>query len=106
MAFPALNPKPDTRRGPGATSTIWAEATGIPANGPNVIALPFISEGVAPDDINEDWIDLRISALGPSVIGASFVSLAPDKQSMTINFVQAGADQATVRCRIYHSEIS
>jgi len=106
MAFPNLQPKVDLRQGPGGQSVIWAEATGVPVNGANTIGLPFISQGVKPGDIDTDWIDIRVDALGPSIRGATFVSLAPDKQSMVMNFTQLGGDQATVRVRIYHSEIS
>jgi hypothetical protein len=104
MAFPNLLPKPDARA--GKTSDIWAENTGQPDNGNNTIGLPFVAQGVDPNDIDEDWLDLYIEALGPSVTAANFVSLAPDKQSMVVNFTQGGTDNAYMRVRSYHSVIS
>jgi hypothetical protein len=106
MPFPDLQPRTDNRKGPGGTSVIWAEADGVPDNGANTFGLPFLSEGVDPAVIDEDWIDVRVDALGPSVTGAQFVSLSPDKTQMTINFTQVGADQARVRVQLLHSLIS
>lgn len=106
MPFPDLQPRPDARKGPGGQSVIWAEATGVPDNGDNTFALPFISEGVDPAAIDEDWLDVRVAADGPSITGAAFVSLSADKTQMTINFTQGGADQATVTVSIIHSIVS
>jgi hypothetical protein len=106
MAFPDLTPRTDNRQGGRAPSTIWAEAEGVPVNGNNTFALPFLDEGIQPSLIDEDWIDIRVEALGPSVRSSAFVSLAADKQSMTLSFEQIGADQARVTVALIHTVIS
>jgi hypothetical protein len=108
MTFPGLQPRVDTRQGThnNGKSTIWAEAEGVPVNGDNVISLPFLDIGVLPFLINEDWLDVRVKALGPSVSCARFVSLAPDGTAVTINFDQGGADQARVTVGIIHTVVS
>ena len=107
MPFPDLDPRPDTRGNtPGHTSTLWAEATGVPDNGDNVFAIPFVGLGMNPNVIDEEWLDIRVEADGPSITGATFVSISGDKLSMTINFVQGGGDAATVTVVITHSLIS
>jgi len=106
MAFPDLLPKPDLRKGPSGESEIWAENTGVPVNGDNVIGIPFIANGIDPDDIDADWLDVLVEALGPSITASAFVSLAPDKQSVTINITQTGGDSARIRISVIHSLIS
>jgi hypothetical protein len=109
MSFPDLDPRTDARQGThnNGRSTLWAEAEGVPANGDNVIGLPFIGLGINPIHwINEDWLDVRVEALGPSVSCARFVSLAPDGSSVTISFDQSGSDQARVTVAIIHTVVS
>ena len=106
MSFPDLQPRPDDRQGPSGASELWAEATGLPDNGNNTFMLPFIGLGVNPAAITEDWLNITIQPLGPSITGATFVSLSGDKQFMTLNFVQGGADQARVTVEVIHSLVS
>jgi hypothetical protein len=106
MAFPDLTPREDNRQGGRSPSTIWAEAEGVPANGANTFGLPFIAEGIQPSLVDEDWLDIRVEGLGPSIKSSSFVSLAADKQSMTLNFEQVGTDQARVTVALIHTVIS
>jgi hypothetical protein len=108
MPFPSLQPRTDSRQGThnNGQSTIWAEAEGVPDDGDNVIGLPFLALGIQPFLINEDWLDVRVEALGPSVSCARFVSLAPDGTSVTINFDQGGGDQARVTVGIMHTVVS
>jgi hypothetical protein len=98
MPFPNLSPKPE--RISGYDSTLVCENTGVPDNGDNVIGLPWVGQGIDPGLIEEDWIDFRVEAQGPSVTGASVVSIASDKQSVTINFTQTGGDAAMVRATL------
>ncbi len=109
MPFPDLDPKADTRGGDAdGASTLWASATGVPDNGANVIGLPFVDNGVDPDQIQEDWMDVRIDANGPSITAANPVpgSLSADKKSFTVDFTQAGLDTATVTVNLIHTLVS
>jgi hypothetical protein len=85
---------------------IWAEAEGVPSDGANVIGLPFIDNGVEPSLVDENWMDIRVEALGPLVTSSSFVSLSPDKTQLTLDFTQGGADQARVTVALIHTIIS
>lgn len=105
MPFPDLLPRTDPRNAEGE-SDIWAEATGVPDNGNNTFELPFISQGVLPDAINEDWLQIIVQPLGPSVTGATFVSLSADKRFLTLNFAQGGGDQCRVTVNSIHTLIS
>lgn len=93
MAFPNLVLK----TGGVLTST----ATGVPVNGNNTFLLNIPTKNI--DSTN--WLKLNIFALGPSVTGATFVSLSPDNTSVTVNFVQTGADQCKVEAVLVHSTI-
>lgn len=107
MAFPNLTPKADNRQGATSkVSDIVAEATGQPDNGVQTVGLPFVSQGIDPTIIDEEWLQIRCDALGPSVTGCTFVSLAADKLSMDLSFTQSGTDQATVKVTLIHSVIS
>lgn len=90
----------------GDVSNLVCEAVGAPVNGANVIALPWVSQGIDPSLIDLNRIAWRAEALGPSVTGASEGALAPDKLSQTINFVQGGADQVRLRATLNHTIIS
>jgi len=104
MPIPDLTLKPDTRGGdPNGKSTIFAVGTGVPVNGNNTFGLPFVANGIPPDQIDENWLSVRPQALGPSVTGATFVSLSPDKQSMTLSVVQGGGDQILVEVGLMHT---
>jgi hypothetical protein len=106
MSMPDLEPKFDARK--GSNSTMYAEVTGVPDNGNNVIGLPWVDQGIPPSQVEEDWIEFRVEALGPSVTGASVVggSLSPDKRSITLNFSQSGGDAAILSANLIHTEIS
>jgi hypothetical protein len=90
----------------GDTSNLICESQGAPTNGNNVIGLPYVGIGIDPSIIDLDRLDFRVEAQGPSVTGASIVSLAGDKLSVTLNFDQSGSDDALVRCTLNHTIIS
>ena len=78
---------------------LHASATGTPANGTNTFAL-----AIDPSVIdNPDWIVVDVYQLGPSVTGASNLVVSGDKTTISIDFVQTGADQARVEARLEHS---
>ena len=106
MAFPDLTPRADLRQGPGGESTLWAEATGVPDNGNNTFALPFVANGIEPSQIDANWIKIVAVALGSSVSGAAFVSLSADKTEITVSFVQSGADSVRLTARLTHTMVS
>lgn len=106
MPFPDLVRKVDLRKGPNGESVIWAEAQGVPDNGNNTFAIPFIGLGIPPGQIDEDWMTVIIQSLGPAVTTSAFVSLSADKTQMTFSFAQAGADQAIVTVGLIHSLVS
>jgi hypothetical protein len=107
MPFPDLVLKSDPRWGGGRTSTIVAEATGVPDNGANTFALPFVAAGIDPSMVDEDWFEnFCVQANGPDVTGARFTSISGDKTMITMDFDQAGADSATVRIELKHSVVS
>ena len=103
MAFPDLDPKTWAN---GVVSNQVCEATGVPINGNNVIGLPWVDQGIDPTLIELDRIDFRVEAQGSSVTGSAEVSIAPDKKSVTLSFVQSGGDAAIVRAWLAHTEIS
>jgi hypothetical protein len=74
-----------------------ASAEGVPANGNNVIGLPF-----DPVIINENRLVVDIW-LSPSVTDAEVVSVDPENARMTVNFTQIGTDSVKVEARIRHS---
>lgn len=106
MAFPDLDPRPDDRGGISGASTLWAEATGLPDNGNNTFELPFIGLGVPPAAITEDWLEISVQPIGPSITGVDFVSLSADKRFLTLNFAQGGADEARVTVEVVHTLVS
>lgn len=79
---------------------LHSENTGIPVNGDNAFLL-----GIPANEVNTDWLNITVEALGGSITGASYVGLSADKLTVTINFVQAGADQAHVQADIIHSAV-
>ena len=107
MPFPDLLRKTDPNA-PDGLSTMFLENTGLPDNGDNTFEIPYVDDppggsGLSASDIDEDWLDIRVVPLGPSVTAAAYVSLSADKRFMTINFTQSGADLATVTVRLFHS---
>ena len=82
------------------------ESVGVPDPGANVVPLPWVGQGVDPVLIDLDRIDVRVEALGPSVTGASVVSLAPDKLSITIDYTQGGGDATLTRATLNHTIVS
>jgi hypothetical protein len=114
VPFPALLLRPDINS-PGNVAQIYAEATGIPDNGLNVIGLPFVSDprsGVAPSLVTEDWLEFWLDLNGengtvPGVSDAAFVSLAPDKLSLSWTFSQTAPGIGTARmiCRLIHTAV-
>jgi len=109
MSFPNLTLRPDARA-PLGVAQLWAEATGIPVNGANTFTIPFVDQppsgsGIAPDEIEEDWLQVTVTPLGAGVSGAvpGVPLLSADKRFMTINFTADGLAQANVIVRLYHS---
>ncbi len=90
MSFPALALRPG--------GELTAEATGVPSNGANVITtnLNLSPQELANDPNLLNWVDVTIQALGPSVTSASLAAVAADLSTVTVNFAQAGTDQARV----------
>ena len=106
MAFPDLELVPDVLKGPGEFLPSVAEATGVPVAGSNAIGLPFVGAGVDSELI--DPTRMRISVeldpgrtAGttnlPGVDDCTWVSLAPDKLSMTLSLTNS---TGTGNCRI------
>lgn len=112
MPFPALQPRTDTRQGPGGVAQLWAEAVGVPDNGVNTIALPFLDPmGVPFDQLDEDWITIQVrqTTSPSSVAGASYVPgslAASNKQSIQIDFDQGGLDPCLVIVSVVHSVVT
>lgn len=109
MPFPNLQLRTDPRA-PAGVAQLWAEATGIPDNGPNTFELPFVDQppagaGIDPDEIEEDWLWIIVDPLGAGVTGATPGAplLSADKRFITINFTADGVSQARVIVRLYHS---
>lgn len=92
-------------------SELWADATGVPDNGPNTFQIPFAlspalgGAGIPPDKVDEDWLKIDVISLSADVSAcvAGAPLLSADKLSMTLNFTQAGAGQCTVRVQLVHS---
>jgi hypothetical protein len=109
VPFPNLTLRPDTQA-PLGVAQLWAEATGVPDNGPNTFALPFVDQppsgsGIAPEEIQEDWLEVIVTPLGAGVTGATPGApfLSADKQFVTIDFTADGIAAANVIIRLYHS---
>lgn len=109
MAFPDLTLRPDTQA-PLGVAQLWAEATGVPVNGANTFAIPFVDQppvgsGIVPAEIQENWLEVLVTPLGAGVTGATpgVPLLSADKRFMTIVFVADGVTQANVIVRLYHS---
>jgi len=90
MSFPNLVLRPG-----GAQ---WCEAVGVPDNGINVVTLDF---DLPVSKIDPSWVDVMVLPLGPSVTDCTVVSIVGDV--MTLNFTQAGADQARVVAHLEHT---
>jgi hypothetical protein len=103
MPFPALVPITYDN---GNVSDQVAEATGVLDNGNNVIALPWVGQGVDPSLIDLKRIEFRVEALGPSIQAVSEGALSPDKLSVTLVAVQVGTDQAIVKATLNHTIVS
>jgi hypothetical protein len=103
MAQPALVP---ITYDDGDVSNLVCESVGVPDPGPNVIPLPYVALGIDPGIIDLQRLEFRVEALGPSVTGASVVSLAPDKTSVTIDYTQGGGDATLTRAVLNHTIIS
>lgn len=92
---------------------MFAEATGIPADGANTFMIPFIGLGVRPDEVDPDKLKIFMnvgprtspSALAAGVLAVEFVALSADKTMLTLNFTQTapGVGEAEVVVQIQHS---
>jgi len=114
MSFPALVLTPNVLAGPGADMIYSAEATGIPAAGPNVIPLPFVAAGVPPSQIDPTRLKVYYDpdpnrpaggSLAPGVTDVRYVSLAVDKSTITLDFAQSapGFGECRVSIEVDHS---
>jgi hypothetical protein len=83
-----------------AGRTNLSEATGAPDNGNNTFLHGW---NLDPSQIDEELIELEYVLIDPSVTAVSFVSLSPDKLSLTLNFTQSGAGQVQVVAKHQHS---
>lgn len=109
MSFPALVLTPNTLAGPGATMPYSAEATGVPDAGANVIALPFVAAGIPPDLVDPTRIKIYFDpdpdrpaggSLAPGVTDVRYVSIAPDKSTITLDFAQSAPGVGTCRLNL------
>ncbi len=103
MAFPGLLPITYDN---GVQSNQVCERVGVPDNGNNVIALPWVGQGIPAALIDLDRIEFRVEALGASVTGATVVSLSADKTSATLSYAQSGLNSARTRATLHHTTIS
>jgi hypothetical protein len=107
MSFPDLVPRPSTDKGPGGIQDLFAEATGIPADGANTFMIPFIGLGVRPNEVDPDKmkIFMKPSVLAPGVTYVEFVALSADKTMLTLNFTQTapGVGECELVVQIQHS---
>jgi len=101
--MPALLPRLDTRFGGAHLSENFCGDQSVPVNGANVYTLPYLGQGIPASGIQAEYLQIWVFAKGPSVTNAVFVSLAPDKTSITINITQIGADQAEVVVENIHT---
>jgi hypothetical protein len=107
VSFPDLQPRPDTYKAPPQIQLMFAEATGVPDDGNNTFAIPFIGLGVRPSEVDPDKMKIfvQFSQDNPGVTNAEFVSLSADKTMMTLDFTQTapGTGECTVVVQIQHS---
>lgn len=105
MSFPDLQIV-QNQLNPGTPLLYVAEAQGVPVAGVNVVGLPFLGLGVDPDliDPKRMTIDVDIDpdrpaggTLNPGVTDVKFVSIAPDKSSISLSFTN---DTGTGVCRL------
>ncbi|MCC6752052.1 MAG: hypothetical protein IT371_30650 [Deltaproteobacteria bacterium] len=110
MAFPDLQLRADPDA-PGGYSALYAEATGIPVPGNNTFKIPFArnlpapnGSGIPAGNVEFDWLEIDVLVpAGSDVTFADAVSLAPNKEDLTINFTTGGAGSCRVVCRLIHS---
>lgn len=91
MSIPNLVPQ-------SASARFHSTGQGAPVNGNNVFNC-----GLNRKQVDPDQLVFNITPLGPSVLGASFVSYNPDTGDVTMNFVQTGTDQVVVDLTLEHS---
>jgi hypothetical protein len=97
MSFPNLTPTP--------SGVLHASATGVPVNGVNVFDIGINIEpptGLTDKDL-DDWITIRVWALGASVTAASYIGRAGNL--ISVAFTQSGADQCFVEAEVTHSAV-
>jgi len=98
MSFPDLTPTPN--------GVLHGSGTGVPVNGVNEFDIGIDLEkydkeiGVAKV---EDWLTVRVWALGTSVINANYVGRSGSK--IKVNFQQTGIDPCFVESDLAHSII-
>jgi hypothetical protein len=98
MSFPDLTPTP--------TGVLHGSGTGVPVNGVNEfdagIDLAKYDKELGVALVN-DWLVVRVWALGTSVILATFAGRTGSK--IRVNFSQTGVDPCFVETELIHSSI-
>jgi hypothetical protein len=110
MPFPDLLLRADPDAASGF-ATLYAEATGIPDPGPNTFKIPFARNlpvptgaGYPPNVVEYDWLEIDVEVPpGSDVTFAAPVSLAANKEDLTINFTTGGVGFCRLICRLIHT---
>lgn len=107
MPFPDLTLRTDPSQR-GGLATLWADALGVPDNGDNTFAIPFLDVLGSSAQLVEEMLIVVVRPLSSSstVTFATFTPgsfLAVDKRSITINFEQSGSDQCEVIVGLLHT---
>lgn len=99
MSFPNLTPTPNS----SGRRVLHASATGVPINGVNTfdIGIDLLALENAADPNLDDWITIRVWALGTSVLGASYAGRLGNL--VFVNFQQTGVDPCFVEAEVTHS---
>lgn len=81
---------------------LHSRAIGVPSNGNNEF-----EHGIDPRDLrgNEDWLEFYVYPRGSTITAAAYVSLSADLTKVTVNFNQAGVDEALVEAKLVHSSV-
>jgi hypothetical protein len=100
--------KADVHAGAGV-ATHFAEGTFVPVNGAQSVGIPFIALGIDPDEIDDDWLEIRLQF--PDGSPSSITSFAQDspplnaaKTEMNLVIAQGGADRVTMTVNIIKTD--
>lgn len=95
MSFPNLTPTPN--------GVLHAQGVGVPSNGVNEFDSGIDLERYGAGLPIDDWLVVRVTSLGASVAGATFIGRVGNK--LRVNFQQSGGDQAFVEAGFTHSGV-